>query len=209
MFDPVRPLTSSASAWAQRAQLRLRHRGPDGQQCLSLMNRRCLLGHSRLAIIDIEGGAQPISNEDQTIWVVCNGEIYNYLELREELLAQGHQFATNSDTEVLVHLFEEKGTALLDDLEGMYAFAIVDARNDQLFLARDRFGEKPLYFASIHDGRGLAFASELKALLTLDELDQSLDVAALAQFLAMGYVPAPRTHLKGVSKLHAGEAMTF
>jgi asparagine synthase (glutamine-hydrolysing) len=176
---------------------------------MTLMNGRCLLGHLRLAIIDIEGGAQPISNEDGTVWVACNGEIYNYLELRERLVAQGHRFSTHSDTEVLVHLFEEKGTSLLDDLEGMYAFAIVDTRKEQLFLARDRFGEKPLYWASIHDGRGLAFASELKALLPLENIDRSLDVAAIAQFLALGYIPAPRTHLKGVCKLRAGEAIVF
>jgi asparagine synthase (glutamine-hydrolysing) len=176
---------------------------------MTLMDGRCLLGHLRLAIIDIEGGAQPISNEDGTIWVVCNGEIYNYLELREKLEAQGHRFSTNSDTEVLVHLFEEKGTSLLDDLEGMYAFAIVDTRKEQLFLARDRFGEKPLYWAPVRNGKGLAFASELKALLPLENVDHSLDVAGVAQFLALGYLPAPRTHLNGVSKLRAGEAIVF
>jgi asparagine synthase (glutamine-hydrolysing) len=196
-------------AWAEQAQLRLRHRGPDGQQRITLMNGRCLLGHLRLAIIDIEGGAQPISNEDGSVWVVCNGEIYNYLELREKLIAQGHRFSTHSDTEVLVHLFEEKGTSLLDDLEGMYAFAIVDTRKEQILLARDRFGEKPLYWASVHDSRGLAFASELKALLPLEHVNRTLDVAAVAQFLALGYIPAPRTHLKGVSKLRAGEAIVF
>ena len=209
MLDPVRPLPDSARAWAEHAQLRLRHRGPDGQQCVTLMEGRCLLGHLRLAIIDIEGGAQPISNEDGTIWVVCNGEIYNYLELREKLTARGHRFSTNSDTEVMVHLFEEKGISLLDDLEGMYAFAMVDTRNEQLFLARDRFGEKPLYWAPVRDGKGLAFASELKALLPLENVDHSLDVAGVAQFLALGYLPAPRTHLSGVSKLRAGEAIVF
>ncbi len=209
MLDSVRPLADSAMAWAEQAQLRLRHRGPDGQQRITLMNGRCLLGHVRLAIIDIQGGAQPISNEDSTVWVVCNGEIYNYVELREKLIGQGHRFSTHSDTEVLVHLFEEKGTALLDDLEGMYAFAIVDTRKEQLFLARDRFGEKPLYWASLHDGRSLAFASELKALLPLENLDRSLDVAAVAQFLALGYIPAPRTHFRGVSKLRAGEGIVF
>jgi len=209
ILDPARPLGTSAQAWAEQAQLRLQHRGPDGRQRVTLMDGRCLLGHLRLAIIDIEGGAQPISNEDGTIWVVCNGEIYNYLELREKLEAQGHRFSTNSDTEVLVHLFEEKGTSLLDDLEGMYAFAIVDTRKEQLFLARDRFGEKPLYWAPVRDGKALAFASELKALLPLEGVDHSLDVAGVAQFLALGYLPAPRTHLTGVSKLRAGEAIVF
>jgi asparagine synthase (glutamine-hydrolysing) len=209
ILDPARPLGTSAEAWAEQAQLRLQHRGPDGRQCVTLMDGRCLLGHLRLAIIDIEGGAQPISNEDGTIWVVCNGEIYNYLELREKLETQGHRFSTNSDTEVLVHLFEEKGASLLDDLEGMYAFAIVDTRKEQLFLARDRFGEKPLYWAPVRNGKGLAFASELKALLPLENVDHSLDVAGVAQFLALGYLPAPRTHLNGVSKLRAGEAIVF
>ena len=209
ILDPARPLGTSTQAWAEQAQLRLQHRGPDGRQRVTLMDGRCLLGHLRLAIIDIEGGAQPISNEDGTIWVVCNGEIYNYLELREKLEAQGHRFSTNSDTEVLVHLFEEKGTSLLDDLEGMYAFAIVDTRKEQLFLARDRFGEKPLYWAPVCNGKALAFASELKALLPLDGVDHSLDVAGVAQFLALGYLPAPRTHLNGVSKLRAGEGIVF
>src|SRR5579863_1591414 len=209
ILDPTRPLDSSAQAWAEQAQLRLQHRGPDGRQRVTLMNGRCLLGHLRLAIIDPEGGAQPISNEDGSVWVVCNGEIYNYLELREKLITQGHRFSTHSDTEVLVHLFEEKGTSLLDDLEGMYAFAIVDTRKEQLFLARDRFGEKPLYWAPLPNKKGLAFASELKALLPLEGLDHSLDVAGVAQFLALGYLPAPRTHLNGVSKLRAGDAIVF
>ena len=111
------------------------------------MRGRCLLGHRRLAIIDIEGGAQPIANEDETIWVVLNGEIYNYIEIREKLIAKGHIFRTHSDTEVLVHLYEEKGHALVDDLDGMFAFAIVDEKKEELFLARDRYGEKPLYYA--------------------------------------------------------------
>lgn len=206
IFDPERPLEESDRAWATKAFCLLRHRGPDGQGVTTVMNGRCLLGHLRLAIIDLERGVQPISNEDGTIWVVCNGEIYNYLELRKELLARGHQFSTGGDIEVLVHLYEEKGTALLDELEGMYAFALVDTQKQRIFLARDRFGEKPLYWTPIR-ARGLAFASELKALLPLKAVDRSLDVAALAQFLAQGYIPAPRTHLLGVRKLRAGEAL--
>jgi asparagine synthase (glutamine-hydrolysing) len=173
------------------------------------MGGRCLLGHSRLAIIDLEGGAQPIANEDETIWVILNGEIYNYVEIRERLIAQGHRFRTQSDTEVLVHLYEEKGHSLLDDLDGMFAFAILDETNEQLFLARDRIGEKPLYYAPLHEGKGLAFASEMKALFPFPGLDNHLDVAAIAQFLAVGYVPAPRTHFQGVRKLMAGEALSL
>jgi asparagine synthase (glutamine-hydrolysing) len=173
------------------------------------LSGRCLLGHSRLAIIDLEGGAQPIANEDETIWVILNGEIYNYVEIRERLISKGHRFRTQSDTEVLVHLYEEKGHSLLDDLDGMFAFAILDEKSEQLFLARDRFGEKPLYYAPLHEGKGLAFASEMKALFPFPGLDNRLDVAAIAQFLAVGYVPAPRTHFQGVRKLMAGEALSL
>ena len=204
--DPKRALGESDRAWASKALRLLHHRGPDGQGVTTVMDGRCLLGHLRLAIIDIERGTQPISNEAGTIWVVCNGEIYNYLELRKRLLTLGHQFSTGGDIEVLVHLYEERGTALLDELEGMYAFAIVDTQKQQIFLARDRFGEKPLYWAPVR-GQGLAFASELKALLPLEAIDRSFDVSALAQFLAQGYIPAPRTHLLGVRKLRAGEAL--
>jgi asparagine synthase (glutamine-hydrolysing) len=200
---------SAEEAWLEDAGRLLRHRGPDGCARLSCMGGRCLLGHSRLAIIDLEGGAQPIGNEDETIWVVLNGEIYNYVELRQELIAKGHRFRTHSDTEVLVHLYEEKGKDLLDDLDGMFAFVIVDEKKEQLFLARDRFGEKPLYYASLNEGRGLVFASEMKAVGVFPGLDNHLDVPAIAQFLAVGYVPAPRTHYRGVRKLMAGEALSF
>lgn len=196
-------------SWSEVASRLLRHRGPDGSACMACMSGRCLLGHCRLAIIDLEGGAQPIGNEDKTIWVILNGEIYNYIEIRERLIAKGHRFRTQSDTEVLVHLYEEKGHSLLDDLDGMFAFAIVDEKKEQLFLARDRFGEKPLYYAPVNAGRGLVFASEMKALLPLPGLDNHLDVPAIAQFLALGYVPAPRTHLQGVRKLMAGEALSL
>lgn len=195
--------------WLEEASRLLRHRGPDGSACLARMGGRCLLGHSRLAIIDLEGGAQPIGNEDETIWVILNGEIYNYVELRERLTAQGHRFRTQSDTEVLVHLYEEKSHSLLDDLDGMFAFAILDEKNEELFLARDRYGEKPLYYAPLNEGRGLVFASEMKALFPFPGLDNHLDVAAIAQFLAVGYVPAPRTHFQGVRKLMAGEALSL
>jgi asparagine synthase (glutamine-hydrolysing) len=196
-------------AWSEVAGRLLRHRGPDGSTCLICMGGGCLLGHRRLAIIDLEGGAQPIGSEDETVWVILNGEIYNYIEIRERLIAKGHRFRTQSDTEVLVHLYEEKGLSLLDDLDGMFAFAIADNKNKRLFLARDRYGEKPLYFASLNDGRGLVFASEMKALFPFPGLDDHLDVPAIAQFLALGYVPAPRTHLQGVRKLMAGEALSL
>ncbi len=195
--------------WPEDAGRLLSHRGPDGSARLSCMGGRCLLGHTRLAIIDLEGGAQPIGNEDGTIWVILNGEIYNFIEIRQELIAQGHHFRTQSDTEVLVHLYEKKGHSLLDDLDGMFAFAILDEKKEELFLARDRFGEKPLYYALVNEGSGLAFASEMKALFAFPGLDNRLDVPAIAQFLAVGYVPAPRTHFQGVRKLMAGEALSL
>jgi asparagine synthase (glutamine-hydrolysing) len=207
--DGAQYRTSSGRAWAEEASRLLRHRGPDGSACLTCMGGRCLLGHTRLAIIDLEGGAQPIGNEDETIWVILNGEIYNYIEIREKLIAQRHHFRTQSDTEVLVHLYEEKGHALLDDLDGMFAFALVDEKKQELFLARDRFGEKPLYYAPLNEGRGLVFASEMKALFPFPGVDNHLDVSAIAQFLTVGYVPAPRTHLRGVRKLKAGEALSL
>src|SRR5208282_4681754 len=186
----------------------LAHRGPDGHRQQLFLDDRCLLGHNRLAIIDLEGGAQPLANEDHSVGVVCNGEIYNYVELREKLIAAGHRFRTQSDCEVLVHLFEDRGKDLLNDLEGMFAFALFDARRGELFLARDRFGEKPLYWARLPGG-GLAFASEMKALLALPGVDRRLDIAAVAQFLATRYVPAPRTHVQGIRKLRAGESISL
>jgi asparagine synthase (glutamine-hydrolysing) len=208
IFDPNEPLGEPWLAWAQRAQGLLSHRGPDGHRQQLLLNNRCLLGHNRLAVIDLEGGAQPLANEDHSVWVVCNGEIYNYVELRKKLAQAGHQFRTQSDSEVLVHLFEDKGKDMLGDLEGMFAFALFDTRRGEIFLARDRFGEKPLYWASLTGG-GLAFASEMKALLALPDVDLRLDVAAIAQFLATRYVPAPRTHVRGIRKLQAGEAISL
>jgi asparagine synthase (glutamine-hydrolysing) len=208
IFDPHEPLGERWLAWAQRAQALLAHRGPDGHRQQLFLDNRCLLGHNRLAIIDLEGGTQPLANEDQSVSVVCNGEIYNYIELRQKLIAAGHHFRTQSDCEVLVHLFEDKGKDLLNDLEGMFAFALFDARRGELFLARDRFGEKPLYWARVPGG-GLAFASEMKALLALPGVDRRLDIAAIAQFLATRYVPAPRTHVQGIRKLQAGESISL
>ena len=208
IFHFSRRLSGAELEWLNAAQHALQHRGPDGHRRLDLLEDRCVLGHNRLSIIDLEGGAQPLSNEDGTVWTVCNGEIYNYIELRQGLLARGHTLATHSDCEVLVHLYEEKGPALLEDLEGMFAFAIVDTKKECIFLARDRFGEKPLYWSEV-EGGGLAFASEMKGLRELPGVDRRLDVAALAQFLALRYIPAPRTHWQGIRKLAAGEQIVL
>lgn len=156
----------------------------------------------RLAIIDVEGGHQPISNEDGSIHIVLNGEIYNYLELREELQKRGHRFKTLSDVEVLVHLYEEKGVAAIDDLNGMFAFCLWDDNRKRAWIARDRLGVKPLaYFY----GQGLfAFASTVDALFTLPQLSKSVDKDSLLLYLGLAYVPAPRSMYKGVQKLLPG-----
>jgi len=175
----------------------LRHRGPDG---LGLhVEGPAGLGHRRLAIIDLEGGRQPLANEDGTIWVSCNGEIYNYRQLTDELTAKGHAFRTRSDTEVLVHAYEEWGDAFLERLRGMFALALWDGRAQRLLLARDRFGIKPLcYFV----GPGMiAFASEMQAFRALPGFTPTVDLAALDLYLHFQYIPAPHSIYREVRKL--------
>lgn len=184
---------------------RLEHRGPDGSGYL--IDDHVALGHRRLSIIDLAGGDQPIFNEDESIAIVFNGEIYNYIELRQQLLARGHKFKTDSDTEVIVHLYEDKGVNCLDDLNGMFAFAIWDANKKVLFVARDRLGEKPLYYAE--DKGKLYFASELKSLLEIQEISRELDLQAIDDYLSFGYVPAPRSSFKAIRKLPAAHYLTM
>jgi len=178
----------------------LRHRGPDADGMTE--SGPLAMGMRRLSIIDLAGGDQPIYNEDKSIAVVFNGEIYNYLELREDLQKRGHRFATKSDTEVLVHLYEEEGVNFLPRLNGMFAFALWDSRAQKLLLARDRMGVKPLYYARA--GRRWFFGSELKALLTQKEVDTELDLEALANFLRLGYIPREATPYRGVRRLLPG-----
>jgi asparagine synthase (glutamine-hydrolysing) len=176
------------------------HRGPDdsGQYLAPGIG----LGMRRLSIIDLSGGHQPISNEDGSIWVICNGEIYNFLELRKNLEKNGHVFRTLSDTEVLVHLYEQEGPEFLVKLRGMFAIALWDARLGRLILARDRLGKKPLY---VHrDAQRLLFASEMKAILEDPAVSRRIDEEALEEYLALGYVPAPRTLLRGIEKVLPG-----
>jgi len=173
------------------------HRGPDDDG--SIHREGVTFGIRRLSIIDVEGGHQPIRNEDSTIWVVQNGEIYNHLELRKVLVAAGHRFATQSDTEALVHGYEEWGEAIVERLNGMFAFAVLDLRRGRVLLARDRMGIKPLHYAV--DGRRLVFASELKALLCDPRLRRELDPVAIDEYLALEYVPSPRSMVRGISKL--------
>ncbi len=173
------------------------HRGPDDEGFYQ--NGPIGLGIRRLAIIDVAGGQQPISNEDGSIWIVFNGEIYNYLELRASLEQKGHHFKTQSDTETIVHLYEEQGIDCVCELRGMFAFALWDAKAQRLLLARDRLGIKPLFYA--YNGQKLLFASEMKAILQDQNLDRQVDLSALKAYLAYLYVPAPKTILQGVNKL--------
>ena len=181
------------------------HRGPDDEGSLHLDG--VTLGMRRLSIIDLEGGHQPLHNEDSSVWVVQNGEIYNHLELREHLIAAGHSFSTQSDTEVLVHGYEQWGDGMLDRLNGMFAFALLDRPRGVLLLARDRMGIKPLHYAI--DGRRLVFASELKALLCDPALHRGIDPAALDQYLELEYVPSPGCIVRGINKLQPAHTLTW
>lgn len=179
------------------------HRGPDDEG--SHVDGELLLGMRRLSIIDVSGGHQPIASEDGNVVAVCNGEIYNFRRLRELLERAGHRFATHSDSEVIVHLYEERGDAFLEELEGMFALALWDRRRRRLLLARDPLGIKPLYYSQSQGY--LAFASEAKSLFVLPHLRARLDPAALAQYLASGYVCAPASLFEDVRKLMPGEAL--
>jgi asparagine synthase (glutamine-hydrolysing) len=181
------------------------HRGPDDAGFYE--DEQAALGMRRLSIIDLATGHQPISNEDGTLWLVFNGEIYNYRELRARLVQQGHRFATQSDSEVIVHAYEEYGANCLTLFNGMFAFAIWDATRRRLFLARDRLGVKPLYYWT--QGSQLVFASELSALLCHPCVPQALDFQSLDQFLTVEYIPAPRTILQDVCKLLPGHWLSF
>lgn len=181
----------------QRMVSRLAHRGPDGHGLH--LDEHAALGHARLSIIDLEGGQQPMYSEDQQVVLVCNGEIYNFEQLRTELLQAGHEFRTRSDSEVIVHLWEEYGTDCVTRLRGMFAFALYDGRTQTFFAARDRFGQKP-FFYSWAAGR-LAFGSEIKPLFELPDLSRELDLVALDQYLFYQFVPNPRTMLRQVQQL--------
>lgn len=182
----------------QRMNDVLAHRGPDGEG--TFVAPGIGLAHRRLAIIDLSGGAQPLFNEDRSVVIVFNGEIYNFQSLLRELVARGHRFRTQSDTEVIVHAWEEWGEDCLDRFRGMFAFALWDANKETLFLARDRFGEKPLYYSFLPDGR-FVFGSELKALLEHPALRREIEPRAVEEFFAFGYVPDPRTIYRDVAKL--------
>jgi asparagine synthase (glutamine-hydrolysing) len=184
---------------------RMTHRGPDSEGLMTQPG--VALGMRRLAIIDLQTGEQPVWNEDHTVAVVLNGEIYNYRELRAELEKRGHRFESASDTEVLPHLYEEYGAHMVEHLNGMFAFALWDARRRRLFIARDRFGEKPLYWG-VFDNT-LLFASEPKVLLAHPSVRPSLNLHALRQYLSFDYVPAPLSIYEGINKLPAAHTLSL
>ena len=183
----------------------LRHRGPDANGVHA--EPRCVLGHTRLSIVDLAGGRQPMPNEDASVLAVFNGEIWNHLELRRQLEQQGHRFATRSDTEVLVHGYEEWGDRLPSHLNGMFAFAIWDGRSQRLLLARDRLGKKPLYVAELD--RGLVFGSDARSVLLAGGRKPEVESEHLGEFLFQRYVGGPRTLFKGISRLEPGHVATF
>lgn len=184
----------------KRATDAMAHRGPDDEGFY--LEGALGLGNRRLSIIDLPGGHQPIANEDESVWITFNGEIYNYRDLRPDLVARGHQFRTNSDTETILHLYEEYDLRFLDYLRGMFAFAIWDGRKRRLLLARDRLGVKPLFY-SLESGR-LAFASELRTLRELLHRPPAIDPQSIYDFFGFRYIPAPQTFYRGVEKLLPG-----
>src|SRR5215469_14714797 len=181
------------------------HRGPDDDGYY--LGGQIGLGFRRVSIIDLSGGHQPLANEDGTVWIVFNGEIYNYQELRALLLAKGHVFKTESDTEVIVHLYEEYGPECVKKLRGMFGFAIWDAKQKRLFLARDRVGIKPLYYYL--GGNFISFASEMKAILVDSAVQREIDPAMIDRFLTYYYVPGSPTLLRNFFKLDPGHCMSI
>jgi len=181
------------------------HRGPDDEGYY--INGPIGFGHRRLSIIDLNKGHQPISNEDESIWIIYNGEIYNFPVLKRELLEKGHQFRTNTDTEVIVHLYEEMGEQCVERLNGMFAFAIWDQKKQKLYIARDRIGQKPLFYRQ--NGESFWFASEVKSILAADGVDREIDFEAVHHYLSLRFIPAPHTMFKSIKKLPAGHYLVY
>ncbi len=199
MVSVRRTLPDGADEVARRMAVRLRHRGPDRQAAWAAPSSKCVLGHSRLQVIDLETGDQPMANEDGSVMVLLNGEIYNFALLRTQLQDRGHDFRSTSDTEVIVHGYEEWGLDVASHLDGMFAFAVWDEHEGRLLLGRDRVGKKPLFV--YEDGTLLAFSSELKGLLEIPELDLGMNPSAVPLYLTYGYVPSPATFYERIEKL--------
>jgi asparagine synthase (glutamine-hydrolysing) len=204
IFEPARESVVDRTEVKAMADT-LYHRGPDdeGFYCGPGIG----LGFRRLSIIDLAGGHQPLSNEDGSVWVAFNGEIYNFRELNRKYLSSGHQFRTRSDTETIVHLYEELGEACFAELRGMFAIALWDSRKRKLLLARDRIGKKPLFYS--WDGRRLLFGSEIKALWAVNLVPRDIDVEALSEYFSYLYVPAPKTIYRHVRKLRPAHYLTI
>ena len=194
-----------AAPRVREAGARLEHRGPDGAGWYE--SEEAVLGVRRLAIIDVATGDQPIYNEDRSVVVVCNGELYNYVEGFRDLEARGHRLQSGSDVNLIPHYYEEVGSSAFTKLRGMFAAAIWDSRRHRLTLARDRVGKKPLFYA--RTGEGLAFASELPALLAMLDQRPSYSSAALADYMQLGFVPHPETIYEGILALAPGYTLTF
>ena len=187
----------------QKMNSALAHRGPDDEG--TLIEKGIGIAIRRLSVIDVEGGHQPIYNEDKSVGIVFNGEIYNFITLKKKLEERGHRFLTKTDTEVLVHLYEEHDVDCLQLLDGMFSFAIWDKRKQRLFIARDRAGEKPLYYAEIGDT--LVLSSELRSILKCPIVTKDIDKKGLAEYFFYGFVPSPNSILKDVKKLPAANFM--
>ncbi|MGE0126883.1 MAG: asparagine synthase (glutamine-hydrolyzing) [Blastocatellales bacterium] len=187
----------------------IEHRGPDdwGFRVENFGDSHLAIGMRRLSIIDVASGHQPICNEDGSVWIVFNGEIYNYRELREDLIARGHRFVTRTDTETIVHLYEEEGERCVERLRGMFGFAIWDSRSKSLLLARDRVGKKPVHYAQSNGA--FVFGSEIKSLLRHPAIKREVNLEAISDFLTFGYVPDPQTAFKGIYKLPPGHTLSF
>ena len=192
-------------ALLERMCAAIEHRGPDDRGTLITAN--VAIGMQRLSVIDVEGGRQPISNENGDIHVIYNGEIYNYRELRSLCEARGHRFSTDADTEVIVHLYEEFGESFLDRVNGMFAFALIDGRKGSVLFARDRLGIKPFYYTET--ANGLVFGSEIKAILEHPAVSRELDLIALDQYLSLKYIPPPRTIYRDIAKLPGGHLLRW
>ena len=189
----------------ERMMDKIRHRGPDSEG--KYIDDNVSLGFRRLSIIDLKGGDQPIANEDKSKEICFNGEIYNYKELREDLIKKGHVFSTGADTEVILHGFEEYGEQILDKLRGMFAFVIWDVTEKRLFAARDMFGIKPFYY-TIHDGH-LVYASEIKSILEFPGIVKEVNPEALEEYLSFQYSVLPETFFKGIYKLMPGHFLKY
>ncbi len=179
---------------------RMKHRGPDSEGLW--LDETVALGMRRLSIIDLHTGEQPVYSEDKRVVVVMNGELYNFREVRADLEKRGHKFETNTDTEILPHLYEEYGDAMLEHINGMFAFALWDKNKKKLLIARDRFGEKPLYYG-VFDNQ-LIFASEPKVLLANPHIKPEINTDALRQYLSFDYVPAPASIYKNIYRCASG-----